>query len=122
MTEEIAVEGNAVIGKLETYGIQLKDDLEMAEERITELKEEVEWLKANLKAAEKAKNLWMADALDRKKKADDLSETVALVRNILDETEIDNPDEKIRALRKIHWDNGDQRTRRGDTRQKGNEQ
>lgn len=104
---DLLLENNAVIGDLEIYGIQLKDDLEMAEENILELKEEILWLKASLKAAGKAKNLWMKDALDSKKKANDSSQTETLVRNILDEIELEDDDENTRELRKIYWNEDD---------------
>lgn len=99
--------GNAVIGDLEIYGIQLKDDLEMAEETIMEMREEIEWLKASVKAAEKAKDLWMKDALDRKKKIVDNSQTVKLVRNLLDEIELEDDDENTAGLRQIYWNEDD---------------
>ena len=107
MTQQIMVEGNAVIGDLEIYGIQLKDDLEMAEETIMEMREEIEWLKANVKAAEKAKELWMADALSAKKKIADNSQTVTLVRNLLDEINIEDDDVNTAELRKIYWNEDD---------------
>ena len=99
--------GGAVIGDLEMYGVQLKDDLEMAEETIMEMREEIEWLKANVKAAEKAKELWMADALSAKKKIADNSQAVTLVRNMLDEIDLEDDDENTRELRKIYWNEDD---------------
>ena len=104
---EMMILENAVIGDLEIYGIQLTGDLEMTENRIAELNEEILWLKANLKAAEKAKELWKDDALDRKKKATDSSRTETLVRNILDETDPEDDDENMGELRQILWNASD---------------
>lgn len=84
------------------------------EQEIMELKkeqEEMEWLKANLEAAEEAKRRWMKSAMDYKRgwaaSREQATNMEILVRNILDETELEDDDENMRELRKMLWDNSD---------------
>ena len=99
--------GGAVIGDMELYGIQLKDEVEMAENKIAELTEEIEWLRANEKAGDKARDLWRADAMASKKKLEGFGATETLVRNMLDEIELADDTEHTSALRKIYWNDSD---------------
>jgi F0F1-type ATP synthase membrane subunit b/b' len=101
---ETMIMGNAVIGELEMYGIQLKDELEMAESRIEELKSEIEEMR-------KSRDFWL-DSYNRECKRTAEAKKVSgnaevLIRNILNETELDDDDENLRELRKIYWDDSD---------------
>jgi len=91
MTDQIMVEGNAVIGELEIQNMQLSDDLEAANKRCTE---EREWSRT------------LRNIIQRDRKGYDL-DVVSIIRDMLDEADYEDDNEKMRELRKMLWNDSD---------------
>jgi len=92
MTDQIMVEGNAVIGELEMFNIQLKDDYDALNRRY---EEEREWTRT-LRAIIKRDNAREVNI-----------ELEKIVRDMLDEIEYDDDTEHTRELRKMLWNDSD---------------
>ena len=89
MTEQLAIESNAVIGDLEQELKAMKDRMEW-------------WRDACEKSVQREKNL-----NGRLHITEPQADVEKLIRNILDEAEYEDDDENMRELRKTLWNDGD---------------